>query len=372
MVDLPRIFLIPAFALGFASLSVEAWADSTAPVTGEGPRAADVKEAAERFDRGREAFKEQRYVEAAEHFEAADSRAPSPVTLGLAIRCRLEGGQLAKSATLAAYALERYPNEPALVAESRKVLEQAEQSVGWIELSCAPPCEPLLDGRIVHGRPEGSWRLFAEGGRREVTASWPGRPSRTATLEVVAGEATTLRLSPPTDPSLDPAVVPPAEEQTSATAPAPTWDTAPRRSGKWSPVPFWVGVAVTGVTGALTVWSGVDTANNPGADAVREGCVGQGQSCSLYEEGQSKELRTNLLLGATAVFALATTVIGAFATDFGGNGGETPTVDATVRPRAPAARRTGFALEPWLSTGPSLESGGRERYDLLVGTRGRF
>ncbi len=372
MVDLRRILLIPALAVSFTSFSGGAQADPPEPVAAEGPRASDVREAAERFDRGREAFKDQRFIEAAEHFEAADSRAPSAVTLGLAIRCRLQGGQLAKSASLAAYALERYPNEAALVEESRKVLEQAEEMVGWIELECAPACEPLLDGRIVHGKAEESWRLFAEAGQREVTASWPGRPSRSATLEVIVGEGITLSLSPTADTTLEPVAEPTARETEASFETATQDRTMTRRSGKWSPVPFWVGVAATGVTGAVTIWSGVDTANNPGTDAVREGCVGQGSACSLYEEGQSRELRTNLLLGATAVFALTTAAIGAFLTDFGGTGPETAALDTAAKRPAPTRQRTGLTLEPWFSTGASLETVGQERYDVFVGTRGRF
>ena len=52
------------------------------------PTPAQVRVAAEAFDRGREAYKSEDYVEAAEQFEKADSNAPSPAALELAIRAR--------------------------------------------------------------------------------------------------------------------------------------------------------------------------------------------------------------------------------------------------------------------------------------------
>jgi hypothetical protein len=69
------------------------------------PTPAQVRSAAEAFDRGREAYKTEDYVEAAEQFESADANAPSAAALELAIRARDKAGQLDRAATLAALAL---------------------------------------------------------------------------------------------------------------------------------------------------------------------------------------------------------------------------------------------------------------------------
>jgi hypothetical protein len=62
---------------------------------------------------------------------------------------------------------------------------------------------------------------------------------------------------------------------------------------------------------AGTIYSGVDTLENPGPDAVREACAGQGTSCALYQEALAKQTRTNILIGASVgagVLSLATAV----------------------------------------------------------------
>src|SRR5258708_36304002 len=72
---------------------------------------AQVRVAAEAFDKGREAYKAEDYVEAAEQFEKADSNAPSPAALELAIRARDKAGELDRAATLVSLALKRHPDD---------------------------------------------------------------------------------------------------------------------------------------------------------------------------------------------------------------------------------------------------------------------
>ena len=85
------------------------------------------------------------------------------------------------------------------------------------------------------------------------------------------------------------------------------------------PLVFFVGAGATAVLGGVTIWSGIDTVNNPGKAAVRADCVGQGTSCSEYQDGRNKQLRTNILIGATSVVGAATAVIGAFFTNWSGS-----------------------------------------------------
>src|SRR5688572_21713046 len=75
------------------------------------PTPAQVRTAAEAFDRGREAYKAEEYVEAAEQFEKADNSAPSSAAIELAIRARDKAGQLDRAATLLALALKRHPGD---------------------------------------------------------------------------------------------------------------------------------------------------------------------------------------------------------------------------------------------------------------------
>jgi hypothetical protein len=108
------------------------------------------------------------------------------------------------------------------------------------------------------------------------------------------------------------------------------------------------------VAGGVTIWSGIDTVNNPGADAVKQGCVGQDESCALYQEGIGKQNRTNILIGVTAGLAAVTVVIGAFATNWGG-GKAAPARQDTARRLGPS-----FDVAPWASIqGGGLQAFGR-------------
>ena len=82
------------------------------------------------------------------------------------------------------------------------------------------------------------------------------------------------------------------------------------------PAVFFVAAGVTVAAGAATIVSGIATQNDPGPDAVRRECAGQGPSCPLYQEGQDAETRTNILLGATIGAAVVTGVIGLFFTQW--------------------------------------------------------
>jgi hypothetical protein len=114
------------------------------------------------------------------------------------------------------------------------------------------------------------------------------------------------------------APVPVPEEKPAPTEPASLNDTGTHHASKgWSPTVFWVGVGATALVGGVSVWSGIDTKNSPGVDKVREECAGKTTSCSAYQTGKDKEMRTNILWAATGGLAVATAIIGVFATDWG-------------------------------------------------------
>jgi hypothetical protein len=87
----------------------------------------------------------------------------------------------------------------------------------------------------------------------------------------------------------------------------------------FGPAVFFVALGVTAAVGAGTVLSGIDAKNNPGVDAVRRACAGKDESCPEYQDGKSRETRTNVLLGVTIGAAAITGVIGLFFTQFGGH-----------------------------------------------------
>ncbi|MEO7112584.1 MAG: hypothetical protein ABI183_19215, partial [Polyangiaceae bacterium] len=79
---------------------------------------------------------------------------------------------------------------------------------------------------------------------------------------------------------------------------------------------FFIGAGLTVAAGALTIVSGIDTMNSPGSAAVQKDCVGQGESCQEYQDGRSKQLRTNILLGAAIGLGALTIVDGLFFTQW--------------------------------------------------------
>jgi hypothetical protein len=119
-----------------------------------------------------------------------------------------------------------------------------------------------------------------------------------------------------------------------------------------SPLYFWIATGVTAAVGGVAVWSGVDTLNNPGKDAVRDAAQNNDldRAQELLDEGEDKELRTNILLGASGVLAAGTIVLGVFFTDWSG-GGET------------AGRPSGkVAVSPWIGVGNGATIGATGRF----------
>jgi hypothetical protein len=60
--------------------------------------------------------------------------------------------------------------------------------------------------------------------------------------------------------------------------------------------------------------------------------VGQGEACPTYQRGKSAELRTNVVLGATAGVGLVTAVIGVFFTEWARSTRSTAASTASTAP----------------------------------------
>lgn len=259
-----------------------------------------IAAAAEEFEQGRRAYLQKDFAEAAVHFENAFHDAPRAETLRLAIRARREAKQLSRAATLAALALQKYDDE-ATTKYANETIEAAKPEVQEVLVECRTPCTLTADGRIVASEPAARHRLFLDPGRHDLGVGFGAEGSVTRSLEAQKGAAETLvfapekRATPPIDTK------PPPEQP---------------RTKPFGPAVFFVAAGVTAALGAVTIASGIDTTNDPGVDTVRRECAGRDESCPAYQEGQDKELRTNVLLGATAGALLVTGVIGLFFTQW--------------------------------------------------------
>ncbi len=321
---------------------------------GGAPSASHIKRAADAFDRGREAFRAGTYVEAAEHFEAADGYAPSALALRFALASRHEAGQLARAATLATVAVARHPEDAELQELAESVLEEATSALFRVEVSCDEPCELVLNDKIVHGRRANDRVLFVEPGRHRLRASWPQDRNRSEILEATSGGSGYVDFYVPDAPSEAAG----ADWEMDATEASARVD-----QGGWSPVVFWTSLGVTVAGGAASTFLGLRALNEPGREAVRDSCrafVGTPTDCPAYKEGRSNQMQATVAFAATSAVGVFTIITGLFLTDW-------ESADSTVDSARRAPRRgepsrssvahSGVQVKPWFGLGETTTIG---------------
>lgn len=258
-----------------------------------------VQAAAAEYDAGRRAYMAGSYAEAAAHFENAWHDAPRPEALRNAIRSRARAGQASRAATLALVAARRYPNDEETTTLVKETLAESAPRLGKVIIRCTPACAATLDERAVSDGESEEVAFYADPGDHQVVVVWSGGRRTVAPVRAGAGETQKLALeAPPFPPSPVTKAVPPPK-------PLP-------------PIVFIAGVGLTLVAGVATTASYVSAKNDPGEDAVRRDCVGLGESCPTYQRGLDGQLRTNILLGSTAVLGVATAIVGVFFTRWTG------------------------------------------------------
>lgn len=292
-----------------------AWASSPAAVAQQlDPE--KVKLAAEEYDAGRRAYKSGDYERAAAHFENAFRDAPNAAALRMAIWSRKQAGDLARSATLCVRAQALYPDDEPTMDMAQRVLRETAKKLQKVTVDCEPACTLVLDGRVVRDDATARQVIFAAPGPHTLVAGWGKQRSESQQLEAQEGGDTTMRFEAPPEPPAPPPKPAPAAQ---AASDANRDKGVESKAEGLSPVFFWVGTGVTAALVGATVWSGLDTRSNPGPDAVREACVGLGESCPTYQDGLSHERRTNYLLAGSVVAGVATGVVGLFFTDWSSN-----------------------------------------------------
>lgn len=303
----------PAIGLLLAALCWPA-----AGLAADPPSAEQVRRAAASFDEGSRAYRSEQFELAASAFEAADQAVPTYKALRMAIRARREAGQAARASTLASLALERHPDDEKTVAFANWVIADNEAALHRVTIRCATACVVAIGTRAVPGVPRERITVWLDPGVVELGISFEGAGAISESVTATAGGRSTVKLERP-EPTVAP--LPAPDPQPTPDLPKPEGpsglDQLAERSAVHSPAVFFTGLLITAGLGGTTIWSGVDTVNNPGADAVRVACAGQGTDCPAYQDGRDKQLRTNVLIGATAGAAALTAVFGLFVTDWG-------------------------------------------------------
>ena len=333
--------------LGLVSNPGRAWAQE--------PLVDAVKEAGELFTQGRAEFDGGQYEAAAEHFERADELAPSADALTNAIAARLKAGQFGRAATLAVLVPEREPLTPEMTQAARSLLERARLELLEVLVECTERCSVLVGRRVIHGGPRLSRTVYLDPGDYEVYAAFGEQEAQSKTASGVAGASVTLEFEPA--PKAKPLAEPEPELAPEVTEPEDEFDDiALVDTGGLPPAVFWTTAAATGVLAGVSIWSGIDTQNNPGASAVRAACESGAPNCQdLFDQGESKEKRTNLLWVATGAMAVTSAIIGLAATNWQTN------VERDAAGNA--KRRAARGVMPWL---------GASAQGAAVGARGSF
>ena len=298
------------------------------------PDAERLKIAAEEFDAGRRAFKVKDFESAAVHFENADRDAPAPQALESAMRARKEAGHLARAATLGAWGVTRYPGDKTFGDYTRQVLAEADKTLHRAAITCQPDCTVVVDNKVMPFPESASSTVYLDPGPHTVVAGWSNNRHRNADVNAIPGGSSKLVFN--ASAADKPATEPATGAHDPGTGPGDTpVDRGPEGEKKAGlpPVFFYIGLATTAVLGGVTTWSGIDTLNNPGADAVQN-CEPKGSAAcqALYDEGKGKETRTNVLLGVTGVVGVTTGIIALFFTNWGDDSAPAEKKDARIMP----------------------------------------
>lgn len=291
-----RAFLGPGSALLLVAMAATtpAFADATPE---------QLQFAAQEHDLGYRAFQAKQYDEAAVHFENAFFAAPNPAELRAAVRARKDAGEKARAATLAAIGQRKFPGDAAVAKLADETINAVRADLFEVKVSSPLECNAVVDSKIVANEKAKAFRFFVDPGHHEVSVGWGDERSTKVALDATAGGSKTLELTPPP---------PPPKPVHSVDGVGAT----PEPSKPFGPIVFLVGAGLTAVAGGVTIWSGIDTQNNPGPNAVKADCVGQGTSCPQYQQGLSSQLRTNILIATTGGLAALTAVVGVFFTQW--------------------------------------------------------
>jgi hypothetical protein len=261
------------------------FATSPRAVAGEAV-AGDAAAAATAFAEAQKAQLEGDLDRAADRFELANSIVPTREALRSAVRAHMQVGHLARAAMLSEQLLAKYAGDEASVSLARNVLRQARQKLGRVDLRCKDGCTVSIGSRALSMERATSHVFFLPPRSHSLRISFGDR-SVARTVAVAAGADAVLDVQSP--PMIDARVAMPAVSRPAAVEP---------EGGLPRAVPL-VGLSLTVVSAGAATWSAIDT-RRAHRDYMAE------PDHREWLAGRSKQLRTNILWGATAGFGVLT------------------------------------------------------------------
>ncbi|HKP60566.1 MAG TPA: hypothetical protein VJV78_27755 [Polyangiales bacterium] len=259
--------------------------------------------------------------------------APAAPALMQAIRAHEHAENHTQAATLALELAVTYSGQPQAEEYAKTVLANNASKLLQIRVSCDEDCKLDVDGKLQE-----YLAFFETPGVPHVLTATFETGSKTTRVQGEAGETREVRFEAPPPPPAPPVVGIKGQTQQSDSG----------TSGRpLPPLVTWIGAGVTGAVLAVTIWSAVDMyagvdEYDKAADAARDCPEPQSTECmrlanqanDLLEAGQSREIRTNILIGATALAAVSTGVIALFLTDWSsGESREDARLGLRIEPR---------------------------------------
>ena len=257
-----------------------------APATAQ----SNIAAAAKGFSLGQQAELAGNHRAASEHYELADRMVPSPEALRSAARARQKAGDDAMAATHAEALQRRYTDEKSREV-AQEILTDLRPKLARVTLACTRACGVVVDGGAIGVEEARDHVFYVEQGRHTIGADFGDNVTEQEVFEAQAGKSASLSIAPPEAES--------ASASTSVDLTSPSRVPPSKGIGRgW----FIASAAVTvGLAGA-SLWSGLDVLSK-NDEYERD------PTKARLDAGQSAELRTNILIGATAVAAVATGVI---------------------------------------------------------------
>jgi hypothetical protein len=248
------------------------------------------------YDRGTAAHARGDYRAAASELAEADLLAPNLVALKAALDEALLADDPELGMQLVERARARAPGDAALAPSVHDAEARFAVRTGRVRIDCGGrPCTASIDGRRVAGAAPS---IVLVGPHRVVIEL--DAATTTRDLVVAGGREVDV-------------VLPPAAVGRPLPAVPASYPAVPRERGI-SPIAWFLTAAgLTAISGAATVVSGVDTANQH-SSFLSHGCAGAGggDCAELASNGSGAQTRTNVLLGVTGALGATTVVLALF------------------------------------------------------------
>jgi hypothetical protein len=265
-----------------------------------GAQTADEQERArEAYDRGTASYKHGDYLTAAKQYVLADQLAPNPLSLQAALDAAVHADDPVLGQTLLGRLAMRPTSDPTLASLGAIARARFAHRTARIRFACPEGCTGSVDGEEVDTTTD----VFVLPGAHQVSFQVEGHVERRS-LEMKLDESVSVgREIGPASPS--------AASTTSKAPAAPAPEEDGSSLARLDPAWFLLSLVATGVLGPGAALSAADTVNKHN-EFQAAGCTTTGSAAcdTLGNDGPLAQLRTNVLLGATAATAATTALLG--------------------------------------------------------------